>query len=132
MIGTSHSSSDLTVGGALNVMLGTDLSPIQPDFTPPNLRFEIDDCCSKWTYDEDSFDFIHVRCLYGSVADWPAFYEECFKYALNPAPTEQILTDVIAGISNQAVTLNKLNFPSSPNRTMDPSYLATCGNSVVG
>lgn len=61
-------------------MVGTDLSPIQPDFAPPNLRFEIDDSCSRWTYEENSFDFIHVRCMYGSVADWPAFYQECFEY----------------------------------------------------
>lgn len=65
---------------ALTAMLGTDLSPIQPDWAPQNLRFEIDDCCSPWTYDENSFDFIHVRCMYGSVADWPAFYRECFEY----------------------------------------------------
>ena len=57
----------------------TDLSPIQPDFSPPNLRFEIDDCCSEWVYQKDHFDFIHVRLLYGSVADWPAFYRECYQ-----------------------------------------------------
>ncbi|MCJ1258421.1 hypothetical protein MMC24_006254 [Lignoscripta atroalba] len=59
-------------------VVGTDLSPIQPDFAPPNLRFEIDDCCSTWTYPPNHFDFIHIRCMYGSVAEWPAFYFECY------------------------------------------------------
>ncbi|KZF22456.1 S-adenosyl-L-methionine-dependent methyltransferase [Xylona heveae TC161] len=61
-------------------VIGTDLSPVQPGVAPPNLRFEIDDCCSEWTYPENSLDFIHVRCLYGSIADWPAFYQECLRH----------------------------------------------------
>ncbi|MCJ1479951.1 hypothetical protein MMC06_000105 [Schaereria dolodes] len=61
-------------------VIGTDLSRIQPDFTPPNLRFDIDDCCSTWTYPPDYFDFIHVRCMYGSVADWPGFFKECYDH----------------------------------------------------
>ncbi|KAK8177042.1 SAM dependent methyltransferase [Phyllosticta citrichinensis] len=64
-------------------VIGTDLSPIQPRAVPANLRFEVDDCTQPWTYAPESFDYIHVRCLYGSVADWPAFYAECFK-ALKP------------------------------------------------
>ncbi|KAK7560064.1 S-adenosyl-L-methionine-dependent methyltransferase [Phyllosticta citricarpa] len=64
-------------------VIGTDLSPIQPCAVPPNLRFEIDDCTQPWTFAPESLDYIHVRCLYGSVADWPAFYAECFK-ALKP------------------------------------------------
>jgi hypothetical protein len=62
-------------------VIGTDLSPIQPSFVAPNCKFEVDDACVEWTYAPDSFDFVHVRALYGSVADWPAFYTEAFKYA---------------------------------------------------
>ncbi|GMF78228.1 unnamed protein product [Aspergillus oryzae] len=29
-------------------VIGTDLSPIQPSFVPPNVYFEIDDCCDEW------------------------------------------------------------------------------------
>ncbi|MCJ1362394.1 hypothetical protein MMC16_001497 [Acarospora aff. strigata] len=76
-------------------VIGTDLSPIQPNFAPPNLRFEIDDCCSKWTYNANSFDFIHVRCMYGSVADWPAFYQECFEHLAPGGYIEQAETSVI-------------------------------------
>jgi hypothetical protein len=61
-------------------VIGTDLSPIQPILVPPNLQFEIDDCCDEWLYTPDTFDFIHVRGLYGCVADWDKFYKEAMKY----------------------------------------------------
>ncbi|KAH8744170.1 S-adenosyl-L-methionine-dependent methyltransferase [Hyaloscypha finlandica] len=61
-------------------VIGTDLSPIQPSFVAPNCKFEVDDACAEWTYAPDSFDFVHVRALYGSVANWPAFYTEAFKH----------------------------------------------------
>ena len=62
-------------------VIGTDLSPIQPTWIPPNLHFEVDDCCDDWVYGKDSFDFIHARGLYGCVADWDKFYKEALKYA---------------------------------------------------
>ena len=61
-------------------IIGTDLSPIQPQWVPPNCQFEIDDCTEEWTFQESSFDFIHVRALYGCIRDWPAFYREVYKY----------------------------------------------------
>ncbi|KAK8250909.1 S-adenosyl-L-methionine-dependent methyltransferase [Phyllosticta capitalensis] len=61
-------------------VIGTDLSPTQVPFAPPNVRFEIDDCNSEWTYPEASFDLIHVRALLGSVADWTLFYAECKRH----------------------------------------------------
>ncbi|KIW64480.1 hypothetical protein PV04_09409 [Phialophora macrospora] len=62
------------------IVTGTDLSPIQPTWVPPNCRFEIEDCTQEWTFSPDSFDFIHVRCLFGSIADWPAFYREVYAH----------------------------------------------------
>ncbi|CEL06136.1 Putative SAM dependent methyltransferase [Aspergillus calidoustus] len=59
-------------------VIGTDLSPIQPSFVPPNLRFEIDDATETWVYSQE-FDLVHVRSLYGAIADWPAFYREALK-----------------------------------------------------
>jgi len=70
-------------------VIGTDLSPIQSDVAPPNCHFDIDDCCSPWTYPEDYFDFIHVRLMFGGVADWPAFYKECFEHLKPGAYLEQ-------------------------------------------
>lgn len=66
-------------------ILGSDLSPLwHSDFTiRPNLTFEVDDCCSNWTYlDEGSelFDLIHIRCLYGSVKDWRRLYQQAFEH----------------------------------------------------
>lgn len=59
-------------------VIGTDLSPIQPSFVPPNLHFEIDDCCDEWLY-KRPFDFIHVRGLFGSVSDWDRFYDQALQ-----------------------------------------------------
>ncbi len=60
-------------------MIGTDISPIQPSWLPPNLRFEMDDATLDWTFKPDSFDFIHMRYLFGSIADWPALYKEAYR-----------------------------------------------------
>ncbi|PGH14547.1 hypothetical protein AJ80_05867 [Polytolypa hystricis UAMH7299] len=64
-------------------VIGTDLSPVWEPVVQPNLRFEVDDCCSEWTYPPDTrerFDFIHMRGLYGSVADWPKLYKDCINH----------------------------------------------------
>ncbi|KAG2411991.1 hypothetical protein HFD88_009547 [Aspergillus terreus] len=60
-------------------VIGTDLSPIQPSFVPPNLRFEIDDATEPWVYPDNEFDLVHVRALYGAIADWPAFYSNALR-----------------------------------------------------
>lgn len=60
-------------------VIGTDLSPIQPTWIPPNLRFELDDAQLEWTYQPNSFDFVHLRTLQGSIGDWPALYSQAFK-----------------------------------------------------
>jgi SAM-dependent methyltransferase len=60
-------------------VIGVDLSPIQPSWTPPNVKFEIDDVTQEWTWEPNSFDFIHVRTLGGSIKDWAAFLQEAYK-----------------------------------------------------
>ncbi|KAK3400626.1 S-adenosyl-L-methionine-dependent methyltransferase [Sordaria brevicollis] len=60
-------------------VIGTDLSPIQPTWVPPNLRFDIDDASREWTYTPSSFDFIHIRWLTGSIKDWTALYKEAYR-----------------------------------------------------
>lgn len=56
-------------------MAGTDLSPIQPTWVPPNLRFYIDDVESSWSYSEgEAFDLIHGRGMVGAIADWPLLF----------------------------------------------------------
>lgn len=80
-------------------VIGTDLSPTFRATPAPNLRFEIDDCCSEWIYPPNHFDYVHVRFLYASVADWPAFYKECFDhlapggYIEHSEPVPRIVSD---------------------------------------
>lgn len=61
-------------------ILGTDLSPIQPDFLPPNCEFEIDDVTLEWTFPENHFDFIHLREMFGSIADWDELFAQAFRH----------------------------------------------------
>ena len=59
---------------------GIDLSPIQPQFVPPNLEFVVDDFELEWMHRKESFDFIHARALYGSVADHHTLYRQVFDH----------------------------------------------------
>ncbi|KAK0738643.1 hypothetical protein B0T18DRAFT_394892 [Schizothecium vesticola] len=38
--------------------------------TDPNIRFEIEDCTGPWTFEPNSFDYIHMRFLLDSIDDW--------------------------------------------------------------
>ncbi|KEZ41786.1 hypothetical protein SAPIO_CDS6767 [Scedosporium apiospermum] len=60
-------------------VIGTDISPVQPQWVPPNLRFEIEDFTKEWTFAPESVDYIHLRWLLGSVADWDAFFKEAAR-----------------------------------------------------
>ncbi|KIL90145.1 hypothetical protein FAVG1_06884 [Fusarium avenaceum] len=60
-------------------VVGTDLSPIQPGWIPPNLQFEIEDCTRQWTFERDSIDYIHMRWLVGSIPDWGFLCSEAFR-----------------------------------------------------
>jgi ubiquinone/menaquinone biosynthesis C-methylase UbiE len=59
---------------------GTDLSPTQSTAAPPNLHFEVDDCESEWTFPEASFDYVHIRGLYGAISDWENLYHQAYKH----------------------------------------------------
>jgi hypothetical protein len=60
---------------------GIGISPIQPNFVPPNCRFEVDDFNLEF-YDDDKFDLIHQRELNGCIKDPPLFYQKCFAALL--------------------------------------------------
>ncbi|KAH6962435.1 S-adenosyl-L-methionine-dependent methyltransferase [Ilyonectria sp. MPI-CAGE-AT-0026] len=60
-------------------VIGTDLSPIQPSWVPPNVQFEIEDCTREWTFESSSADFIHMRWLFGSIKDWNELSSEAFR-----------------------------------------------------
>jgi SAM-dependent methyltransferase len=62
-------------------VIGTDLSPIQPSWVPPNLRFLVDDAESPWLYSASRpFDFIHARDLGGAIADWPRLLRQAYEH----------------------------------------------------
>jgi SAM-dependent methyltransferase len=61
-------------------VIGTDLSPIQPTWVPPNCKFFIEDAESEWSFHADErFDFVHGRALCGGIADWPKFYAQALQ-----------------------------------------------------
>lgn len=75
-------------------VIGTDITPIQPQWVPPNWyfpplhtpcttnshsRFEMDDMEKEWTYQPDTFDFIHARNIAPSISDWPKLLAEAFR-----------------------------------------------------
>lgn len=64
-------------------VVGTDLSPIQPVWCPPNLSFEIDDVEQDWTFAPGSFDYVHIRYMLGTVQDWPRLLRQAYT-ALKP------------------------------------------------
>jgi len=62
-------------------VIGLDLSPIQPGWVPPNLVFQIDDAESEWTFPPNQpFDFIYLRGMGGSIADWPKLLKQAFQH----------------------------------------------------
>ncbi|KAF4993046.1 hypothetical protein FGRMN_6734 [Fusarium graminum] len=62
-------------------VVGNDLSPIQPEWIPPNCTFEVDDFEDKWLY-ETAFDFIHGRELEGCIANRDRLLQQSFKHLI--------------------------------------------------
>ncbi|KAG6069576.1 hypothetical protein E4U16_007601 [Claviceps sp. LM84 group G4] len=60
-------------------VIGTDISPCQPQWVPPNVCFEIDDATLEWTWNANHFDFIHIRYILGGIQDWTALYKEAYR-----------------------------------------------------
>ncbi|KAF8248369.1 S-adenosyl-L-methionine-dependent methyltransferase [Wilcoxina mikolae CBS 423.85] len=60
-------------------VIGIDLSPTQPGWVPPNCKFEVDDAEQDWTFQPDSFDFIHARNIAQGVSDWPRLVSQAYR-----------------------------------------------------
>lgn len=58
-------------------VLGTDLSPIQPEYVPANCRFEIDDAEDEWLYSQ-KFDYIHGRYMCAFLSDFPKLFRNIY------------------------------------------------------
>ena len=54
-------------------VVGTDLSPIQPEYVPPNCSFEVDDAEDEWVYGGGDgagrFDYVHLRMMFHCFGD---------------------------------------------------------------
>jgi len=95
---------------------GTDLSPIQPTFVPPNCQFEIDDVNGKWTYPKNHFDFIHMRELFGCVSDWDELFSQTFEHT-KPGGYVEIAEHSVAPISDDD-TVNEHSFFTKWGKTV--------------
>ncbi|KAF2141606.1 uncharacterized protein K452DRAFT_351184 [Aplosporella prunicola CBS 121167] len=63
-------------------VIGTDLSPIQSVWVPPNCHFLVDDVEAEWD-ENQTFDFVHGRTMSGCIKDWSNLYAQTYKN-LNP------------------------------------------------
>ncbi|QYT00705.1 hypothetical protein H0G86_007784 [Trichoderma simmonsii] len=61
-------------------ILGIDLSPIQPDWLPPNVRFMIDDVESPWLHSRNHFDYIHSRHTVMAIRDWMKLFRRAIEH----------------------------------------------------
>ena len=62
-------------------VVGTDLSPIQPSWVPPNLQFQVEDAESTWLFNrKNPFDYIHIRDLGGSIGDWAKLMRQAYEH----------------------------------------------------
>jgi len=77
--GTGAWAIDVADEFASAVVVGTDLSPIQPGMVPPNCIFYVDDFESEWTFGlDEAFDFIHGRGISHSVKDFGLLYSRIY------------------------------------------------------
>ncbi|KAI1631936.1 methyltransferase domain-containing protein [Biscogniauxia mediterranea] len=60
-------------------VLGTDLSPIQPEWVPANCSFLIDDATHDWAFHQ-RFDYVHSRALTMGIADWDRFVDQAYQF----------------------------------------------------
>ncbi|KAK4138819.1 S-adenosyl-L-methionine-dependent methyltransferase [Trichocladium antarcticum] len=61
-------------------VVGVDIAPTQPEWVPPNCRFELDDIEQDWTWTENEFDFVFARDLILSIRDWPRLLEQTYDH----------------------------------------------------
>lgn len=87
-------------------VIGTDLSPIQPTWVPPNLSFEIEDLNQPWTFGSDSVDYIHIRWLTGCVKDWTELLQNAYRVLKPGGWVEVFDVDVTVRSDDNTVTSN--------------------------
>ncbi|KAH7157873.1 methyltransferase type 12 [Dactylonectria estremocensis] len=64
-------------------IVGIDLSPIQPAWVPPKVKFVVDDAEARWLSPPGSVDLVHLRNMSTAIKDWPALLAQAYE-ALKP------------------------------------------------
>ncbi|EWZ29091.1 hypothetical protein FOZG_17197 [Fusarium oxysporum Fo47] len=83
---------------------GIDLSPIQPNFVPANVEFQIDDIDEEWNYSAP-FTYIHSRMMNMSIQNWEDYLRKIFD---NLAPGGYVeLQDIDAFMESDDGTLTE-------------------------
>jgi trans-aconitate methyltransferase len=59
------------------LIVGSDLSPIQPERAPPNVRFLVDDVEQDWA-EPEPYDYVHCKYMAGSIKDWPRLVRQIY------------------------------------------------------
>ncbi|KAJ4379949.1 hypothetical protein N0V85_008802 [Neurospora sp. IMI 360204] len=72
-------------------VIGTDITPIQPSWVPANIKFELDDCNGEWTWPDNTFDFIHLRMMFGIIEDWDALFRQAYRTCKPGGYTESFI-----------------------------------------
>ncbi|KZL75311.1 methyltransferase domain-containing protein [Colletotrichum tofieldiae] len=64
-------------------VVGIDLSPIQPTWIPPNVRFIVDDAEAEWVWPANSVDFVHARHMCMAIKNWTQLLAQTY-HSLKP------------------------------------------------
>jgi trans-aconitate methyltransferase len=60
-------------------VIGVEIAPVQPSWSPPNCFFEVLDIEDEWLL-KKSYDFIHARELLLSIRDFPRLFAQAYDH----------------------------------------------------
>jgi hypothetical protein len=76
---TRFSCSQLLRSDLKSLLTILSVSPIQPAWVPPNVKFMVDDYESRWLHGKDYFDFIHGRHVAPITKNLPQTLSEAYR-----------------------------------------------------
>ncbi|KJZ68996.1 hypothetical protein HIM_11612 [Hirsutella minnesotensis 3608] len=80
--GTGQWAVDMADRDPSRIIIGLDISPIQPEFVPPNVHFFVENVETEWR-ETDKYHLVHLRGMSGSIKDWPSLFRKIYQ-ALKP------------------------------------------------
>ncbi|KJZ71581.1 hypothetical protein HIM_09050 [Hirsutella minnesotensis 3608] len=80
--GTGQWAIDMADQDPSRTIVGLDISPIQPEFVPPNVHFFVENVETDWR-ETAKYHFIHLRGMSGSIQDWSSLFHKIYQ-ALKP------------------------------------------------